>query len=156
MYIPRVVLLVLLVVPGLWAREPISQEQWDLFKGSYSVILFLHNKSTKKYRCAKFKLTDLVESPRAASEADEDPNWVGGNRLLPKGTELVALIPKGTGASCVIAEFPDEDSGCNTIVVVMPEPFLGKFFEFRSDMTYSCKAAIVVPTQDPNVEKKES
>jgi hypothetical protein len=139
----KFMLLMLLVVPGLVAREPVNQEQWDLFKQSYSVVLFINHKPTKKYRCAKFKLADLVESPRPAVEVDEEPNWVGGAQFLPKGTELISLIPKGTGASCVIAEW--DNDGCNSIVVVMPEPFIGKFFELKSDSCYSCKAAILVP-----------
>jgi hypothetical protein len=69
-------------------------------------------------------------------------------RLLPKGTELVSLIPRGEGAPCDVYSELEED-GSNYMVILMPEPFKGKFFEIRSAATFKCLAAIVVPIEEP-------
>jgi len=128
------------------AIDPIA---WDQFKSTHSLILFLNNTSTKTNRCAKVKLADLQESPRTLTEDDYDPNWVGGQgvvKLLPKETELVSLIPKGTGAVCnVYQENGTNEDGCTYLVVIIPDPFLGKFYEIRCGSNFQCRAAIVVP-----------
>lgn len=149
--VTRIMILALLA-PGLLAAA-IDPQAWEQFKATHSLILFLDQPELKVRRCVKARLADLEESPRARVEEDEehvDFNWVGGAgspgrcRLLPKGTELISLIPKGTGARCDVYSEVDEE-GSNYMVVLMPDPFKGKFFEIRSASCFKCLAAIVVP-----------